>query len=160
MVLAASVLRALVQIHVRRLVQTETTAAIVFYFSLTATVLALLTYPLGALTGWDGLEWVTPSWTVATLLVTAGLIGGIAQIIVTSSLRFGPASTLAPFDYSSMIFASIISWVVFGELPTTAILTGAALVIAGGVLIIWRERQLGLDRSKAKAPLSPQGTPD
>jgi drug/metabolite transporter (DMT)-like permease len=160
MVLAASVLRALVQIHVRRLVQTETTAAIVFYFSLTATVLALLTYPLGALTGWDGLEWVTPSWTVAALLVTAGLIGGIAQIIVTSSLRFGPASMLAPFDYSSMIFASIIGWVVFGELPTTAILTGAALVIAGGVLIIWRERQLGLDRSKAKAPLSPQGTPD
>ena len=87
-------------------------------------------------------------------MIAAGLIGGVAQIIVTSSLRFGPASMLAPFDYSSMIFASIIGWIVFGELPTPAILTGAALVIAGGILIIWRERQLGLDRSKAKATVT------
>lgn len=160
MVLAASILRALVQIHVRKLVQTEHTAAIVFYFSLTATCLSLLTYPLGELTGWRAIAWITPTWHVAGLLIAAGLIGGVAQIIVTSSLRFGPASMLAPFDYSSMIFASIIGWVVFGELPTPAILTGAALVIAGGVLIIWRERQLGLDRSKAKATVPPQGTPE
>ncbi len=159
MVLAASILRALVQIHVRRLVQTEHTAAIVFYFSLTATCLSFLTYPLGEITGWAGLEWVAPGWRVAGLLIAAGLIGGVAQIIVTSSLRFGAASMLAPFDYSSMIFASLIGWVVFGELPTPAILSGAALVIAGGVLIIWRERQLGLDRSKSKANVPPQGTP-
>ncbi len=160
MVLGASILRALVQIHVRRLVQTEHTAAIVFYFSLTATVLSLFTYPLGEWTGWAPLDWITPSWTVAGLMITAGLIGGVAQILVTTSLRFGPASMLAPFDYSSMIFASLIGWAIFGELPTPAILAGAALVIAGGVLIIWRERQLGLDRSKAKAPVPPQGTPE
>ena len=160
MVLVASILRALVQIHVRKLVQTEHTAAIVFYFSLTATCMSLLTYPLGEATGWAALDWVSPTREVTRLLIVAGLIGGVGQIIVTSSLRFGPASMLAPFDYSSMIFASLIGWVVFGELPTSAILTGASLVIAGGVLIIWRERQLGLDRTKAKASLSPQGTPD
>jgi drug/metabolite transporter (DMT)-like permease len=160
MVVGASILRALVQIHVRKLVQTENTAAIVFYFSLTATCLSLLTYPLGEWTGWTGLDWVTPSWRVAGYLIAAGLIGGIAQILVTSSLRFGAASMLAPFDYSSMIFASFIGWVVFGELPSPIILSGAALVIAGGVLIIWRERQLGLDRSKAKANVAPQGTPE
>lgn len=160
MVVGASILRALVQIHVRRLVQTENTAAIVFYFSLTATLLSLLTYPLGVVTGWSTLDWVTPSWTVAGYMIAAGFIGGIAQILVTASLRFGPASMLAPFDYSSMIFASLIGWVVFGELPTPAILGGATLVIAGGVLIILRERHLGLDRSKSKANLPPQGTPE
>lgn len=159
MVLAASILRALVQIHVRRLVQTEHTAAIVFYFSLTATCLSFLTYPLGLMTGWPVLEWVTPGWSVAGILIAAGLVGGIAQILVTSSFRFGGASMLAPFDYASMIFASLIGWVVFGELPTPTIISGAALVIAGGVLIIWRERQLGLDRSKSKASVPPQGTP-
>ncbi|WP_299026300.1 DMT family transporter [uncultured Sulfitobacter sp.] len=159
MVLAASILRALVQIHVRRLVQTEHTAAIVFYFSLTASCLSLMTYPLGEWTGWAPLDWVMPGWKVAGLMIAAGLVGGVAQILVTTSLRFGAASTLAPFDYSSMIFASLIGWIVFGELPTSAIITGAALVIAGGVLIIWRERQLGLDRSKAKASIPPQGSP-
>ena len=158
MVLAASILRALVQIHVRRLVQTEHTAAIVFYFSLTATCLSFLTYPIGAMTGWPALEWITPSWPVTGRLIAAGLVGGIAQILVTSSFRFGGASMLAPFDYASMIFASLIGWVVFGELPTPTIVSGAALVIAGGVLIIWRERQLGLDRSKSKASVPPQGT--
>jgi len=67
---------------------------------------------------------------------------------------------LAPFDYSSMIFATIIGYFIFGEVPTPTILIGAALVIAGGVLIIWRERQLGLDRSKSKPSIAPSGTPN
>ena len=70
------------------------------------------------------------------------------------------ASMLAPFDYSSMIFAMLIGWVVFSEVPTLTILIGAALVIAGGVLIIWRERQLGVDRSKSKPSLAPAGSPN
>lgn len=159
MALTAATARALVQIHVRRLVETEHTAAIVFYFSLTAMVLSACTYPIGALTGWSALEWVTPGWGVTWLMIAAGLIGASAQIIVTSSLRFGAAGMLAPFDYVSMIYASLIGWIVFSELPTMTILTGSALVILGGVLIIWRERQLGLDRTKSKANVPPQSTP-
>lgn len=159
MVLGAALLRSLVQIHVRRLVMTEKTAAIVFYFALTATCLSLLTWPLGAVLDWPTLRWIQPSWTVLGLMVLAGLIGGVAQIMVTASYRFGSASMLAPFDYASMIFASLIGWVIFSELPTLTIIAGSTLVIAGGALIIWRERQLGLDRSKSKANLPPQGTP-
>ncbi|MFK7838635.1 MAG: DMT family transporter [Sulfitobacter sp.] len=160
MVLMASILRALVQIHVRRLVQTETTSAIVFYFSLTATCVALLTLPLGWMLPHASLSWTSPGMNVLGLIICAGLIGGIAQIMVTSSYRFGGASMLAPFDYSSMIFATLIGWVVFDEIPTLTILIGAALVIAGGVLIIWRERQLGVDRSKSKPINAPSGTPN
>jgi drug/metabolite transporter (DMT)-like permease len=157
MVLVASILRALVQIHVRRLVQTDTTAAIVFYFSLTASALALLTLPLGWATGLKALEWTQPALWVLGLLVGAGLIGGVAQIMVTSAYRFGGASMLAPFDYASMIFATLIGYAAFGEVPTGPIVIGASLVIAGGVLIIWRERQLGLDRSKTKQSTPPSG---
>lgn len=158
-VLVAAILRAMVQIHVRRLVQTDTTSAIVFYFSLTATCLSLLTLPLGWIFPSTALTWTAPELSIFGLLICAGLIGGVAQIMVTSSYRFGTASMLAPFDYSSMIFASIIGWLVFSEVPTPAILLGAALVIAGGVLIIWRERQLGLDRSKFKGKGPPSVTP-
>ncbi|MFK7743877.1 MAG: DMT family transporter [Roseobacter sp.] len=159
MVLIASILRAMVQIHVRRLVRTDTTAAIVFYFSITASTLALLTLPLGWATGLAALEWTRPALWVLGLMVLAGLIGGIAQILITSSFRFGGASMLAPFDYASMIFATAIGYVAFGEVPTGPIIIGASLVIAGGILIIWRERQLGLDRSKSKPSVPPPGTP-
>ncbi|QEW22679.1 carboxylate/amino acid/amine transporter [Marinibacterium anthonyi] len=142
LVLASCVLRALVQIHIRTLVKTEHTAAIVFYFSLTATCLGLMTLPFG---------WVMPDPTTLMLLILTGLIGGVAQILVTSSYRFGAASMLAPFDYASLIFAIIIGYIFFAELPTLVMLIGAALVIAGNVLVLWRERQLGLINQKARA---------
>ncbi|WP_299970128.1 DMT family transporter [uncultured Roseobacter sp.] len=159
LVLIAAILRALVQIHVRRLVQTDHTAAIVFYFSVTATVLALISAPLGWIIDHPAFVWVWPAQSVVYWLITAGLIGGVAQIMVTSSYRFGAASMLAPFDYASMIFAGVIGYVAFGEVPTGPIILGASLVIAGGVLIIWREHQLGVDRSKSKPNQSPPGTP-
>ncbi len=159
MVLGASIMRALVQIHVRRLVQTDSTAAIVFFFSLTATCLSFLTLPLGAIIQWPALTWVAPDLPIGLLLVFSGLVGGVAQIMITSSFRFGAVSMLAPFDYASMIFATLIGWIIFSEVPTLAILIGAGLVMAAGGLIIWRERELGLDRSKSKASSTPQGTP-
>ncbi|MCW8844089.1 MAG: DMT family transporter, partial [Rhodobacteraceae bacterium] len=123
------------------------TSAIVFYFSLTATGLSLLTLPFG---------WVMPTSTEAVLLVSAGLIGGIAQIFLTSAYRFAPASTVAPFDYASMLFAIIIGYVIFDEIPTQIMLAGVSLIIAAGIFIIWRERQLGLKRG-SRQTLTPQG---
>ncbi|MEP5731105.1 MAG: DMT family transporter [Sulfitobacter sp.] len=160
MVLAASILRAMVQVHVRRLVQTDSTSAIVFYFSLTATCTSLLSLPLGWIVPHPSLVWTSPGFDVLALIIGAGVLGGVAQIMVTSSYRFGGVSMLAPFDYVSMIFATLIGWVAFNEVPTMTILVGAALVITGGVLIIWRERQLGLDRSKSKPSIAPSGTPN
>ena len=158
MILGAAILRGLVQIHVRRLVQTDSTSAIVFYFSLTATLVSLLSFPIGLLFPIPALAWTTPGIGVLSLIICAGLIGGVAQIMVTSSYRFGTASMLAPFDYSSMIFAMLIGWFAFSEVPTPTILIGAALVICGGVLIIWRERQLGLDHSRSKPSIAPSGS--
>ncbi|KIC32816.1 DMT family transporter [Leisingera sp. ANG-S5] len=148
LVVGATVARGFVQIHIRRMVQSEHTAAIVFYFSLTASALALLTAPFG---------WVMPDVQTAALLVSAGLVGGVAQILVTSSYRFAPASMLAPYDYASMIFAIVIGYVWFDEWPTLVMLAGAALVIAGNVLVIWREHRLGLRRGKAKPLIDPKG---
>lgn len=147
LILVATLARALVQIHIRKLVQTEHTAAIVFYFSATASVLSLLTLPFG---------WVVPSANTVALLVLAGVLGGMAQILVTSSYRFGAASMLAPVDYSSMLFAILIGYVWFDEVPTMVMLVGAALVIAGNILVIWREHQLGLERSKARSVTDPK----
>ena len=148
LVLCSAALRSLAQIHIRKLAQVEQTSAIVFYFSLTATLLSLLTVPFG---------WVVPSWEHAVMLILAGVFGGVAQIFLTSSYRFADASVIAPFDYASMIFALIIGYFVFDEVPTGMMLIGAVIVIFSGILIIWRERQLGLKRGKARPGLTPQG---
>jgi drug/metabolite transporter (DMT)-like permease len=146
--LGSAFLRALAIIHVRRLVKTEETAAIVFYFSLTATCASLATIPLG---------WVMPTTQEFAFLISAGLVGGVAQIFLTTSYRFAQASTLAPFDYVSMIFALVIGYFIFSEVPTSATLIGSAIVIAAGILIIYRERKLGLERGKARPNVTPQG---
>ena len=139
---------ALAQLFIRKLVQNERTSAIVFWFSFTSTVLGLLTLPFG---------WVMPDATTAALLVGSGILGGVAQILLTSSYRYADASLVAPFDYVSMLLAIAIGWYVFAEAPTPVVLAGAALVIGAGIAIIWRERQLGLERSRQRKAMTPQG---
>ena len=146
LVLGGAVFAALAQVFVRKLVMTEKTPAIVFYFSLTATVLSLATLPFG---------WVVPSATEAALLITAGLLGGVGQIFLTSSYREADASVVAPFDYASMIFAVGIGYFVFAEVPTGTMLIGAAVVVFAGCMIIWRERQLGIERAKQRKAMTP-----
>jgi len=138
LVLASATLAALAQIFVKSMAGREQTAAIVFYFSLTATVLSLTTIPFG---------WVVPTGRELVLLVGAGIIGGAGQILLTSSYRFADAGVLAPFTYVSMIWAVLIGFVVFDEVPTVPMLSGAALIIAAGVAIWLRERKLGQRRA-------------
>ena len=116
----------------------ESTAAIVFYFALTASVLSLFTLPFG---------WVWPTSQEAALLIGAGVVGGLGQILLTSSYRFAEAGVLAPFTYVSMLWSIIIGYVWFLEIPTRQMLLGAGLIIMAGVIIVYRERQLGTQKT-------------
>jgi drug/metabolite transporter (DMT)-like permease len=147
-VLGGAVFAALAQVFVRKLVDTEATATIVFWFSITATCLSLVTLPFG---------WVVPAPREAALLVGAGLLGGLGQILLTSSYRHADASVVAPFEYVSMLFALLFGYVFFAEVPTLTMLMGAALVVTAGILIIWRERRLGLERARQRKSMTPQG---
>jgi drug/metabolite transporter (DMT)-like permease len=149
LVLLSAVCAALAQVFVRKMVQTETVSAIVFYFSITATLLSLLTLPWG---------WSVPSPQVLALLVCAGLLGGVGQILLTTSYRHADASLIAPFEYASMILSIIVGYTIFGEVPGAATLAGAVMVVTAGILIIWRERQLGLERARQRkaGPSQPQ----
>jgi len=148
LVLGGAVFSALAQVFVRKLVQTERTATIVFWFSFNAAALSLLSLPFG---------WVVPTMTEATLLVLAGLLGGVGQILLTSSYREADASVVAPFEYASILFALGIGYFVFDEAPTLTMIGGASLVVLAGILIIWRERKLGLERSRQRKAMTPQG---
>jgi drug/metabolite transporter (DMT)-like permease len=109
----------------------------VFYFSLICALAGLATWPLG---------WLVPTWPELLALVTVGLCGGLAHILLTESYRLAPASVVAPYDYTSMIWALLLGYVFFGELPSVFVFVGAAIIACAGLLVLWRERQLGVKR--------------
>jgi drug/metabolite transporter (DMT)-like permease len=146
--LLGAVFAALAQVFVRKLIHTEKTATIVFYFSATASVLSLVTVPFG---------WVVPLPREAVLLVGAGLLGGIGQILLTESYRHAETAVIAPFEYVSMLLALVLGYVIFDEAPTRPMLAGAALIVAAGLFIIWRERKLGIERKGSRKVMTPQG---
>jgi drug/metabolite transporter (DMT)-like permease len=135
-------------IETRRLTERESTGAIVSYFMLLTSLIGLLT----CIVGWfdPSLAWRLPDARDAFLLVLMGVMGGIGQITLTQSFRHADASLIAPFDYVSMVWAVAVGWFLFGELPRDVVIIGAAIVVAAGIFVIWRERQLGLDRRKQK----------
>lgn len=146
--IGSAILGAVAMILVRRLVQTERTHTIVLYFSLTASVFSLFSVPFG---------WPPISLEQQLLLAAAGFLGGIAQILLTESYRFAEVSTIAPFEYTSIVLGLIVSYFTFGDVPQPMMLLGTAIVIAAGVFIIHRERQLGLERKAMRKLVTPQG---
>lgn len=146
--LVGAVFTALAQVFVRRLVSVESTSAIVFFFSLNSALLSLVTLPFG---------WNWPDLQTAALLIVTGLLGGVGQVFLTSAYRHADASVVAPFDYASMLLSIVIGYVGFGEVPGSATVLGAAIVILAGIIIIWREHQLGLERVRQRESMTPQG---
>nr|WP_250157270.1 DMT family transporter [Tianweitania aestuarii] len=144
--LTATAVSAVALLLVRRLVKTEESGTIVLWFSLTSTVVGLLTLPFG---------WISLSWTQFTVLITAGLCGGVAQILMTEGYRHAEVSTVAPFEYTSMIWAIAAGYFLFGEVASINMLVGGVIVIIAGLFIIWRERRLGLERAAAKRVTPP-----
>jgi len=153
--LAAATCSAFAMIEVRRLTATEHTGAIVVYFSLTTTTLSLFSVALGQID--PAYVWVWPPASDFAHLAAIGLLGGVGQILMTHCYRYADASVIAPFDYTSMIWALLLSWLIFDQLPQTLVLVGAAVVIASGIFVILRERALGIERRRQReaAPTRP-----
>jgi drug/metabolite transporter (DMT)-like permease len=126
-------------IQTRRLTQSETTSSIVFYFSLICAIAGAVTLPFA---------WHTPTGSELAGLIALGILGGLAHILLTESYRHAAASVVAPFDYSSMLWALLLGYWLFGELPAALVYVGACIVAGAGLFVIWRERQLGLQRAR------------
>jgi drug/metabolite transporter (DMT)-like permease len=148
--LASSVTNAGAMVQTRHLTKSETTSSIVFYFSLICALAGLVTLPLG---------WVTPTRFELVVLLCIGCLGGMGHIFLTESYRYASASTVAPFDYTSMIWALMLGYVMFGETPTVMIVLGSAIIAAAGLFVIWREQQLAqMRKDAAAAPAAARAT--
>lgn len=128
--LAGSALYALAMIVTRRLVATETTAAVIVFANLVYIAVGGLSLPF---------RWVAPSAGDALLLAALGLITGCAQFWMTQAYRYARAATVAPFDYTALIWAVLFGYLIWGDVPGVGVALGASLVIATGLYILRRE---------------------
>jgi drug/metabolite transporter (DMT)-like permease len=134
--IAAAVAYALSAISVRILTRTDSTPSMVLWF------LILLTIFAGALSA--------PGWVPVRAehwpgLVGLGATGALGQHFITQAFRHAPASVIAPFEYTALLWGAGIDWVVWNVLPGPRLFFGGGVVIASGLYLIWRERQLRIE---------------
>ena len=117
-------------IAIREIGATEPGPTIVFYFTLAGVVVGLASLPFG---------WVMPDIQTLMLLICGGLLGGVGQLLLTEALRRASVAVIAPFDYTQLVWASLIGFFVWQETPQPLTWLGALVVAASGIYILWRE---------------------
>ena len=128
--LANAVLYGSVTAAVRGMTATESAETLTLYQLALLTAFFTLLLPLG---------WVTPTPADAVWIVFNGASNAVGQYWWTRALHLAPASAVAPFYYLSLIWASILGFAVWGEIPTVPLIVGSAVVVASGLFLIWRE---------------------
>ena len=124
---------ACVALSIRSLSSTEPNYRIALYFSLLSMIVGLFTLPFG---------WVMPNTFEFFLLIFTGLVGSVANILLTVSLRFAEASLVTPTKYLNLVFAILLGYFIWSEIPKLLTLVGAGLIIVSSVIIFMRESEL------------------
>jgi len=142
--LGASLMHATLQIILRYLGRYESPETVTFYFLVTGALVTALPLPFFA---------VTPLWSEMPIFLGVGLSGAAAQWLLSTAFRNAPAALVTIFNYSGIVWATIIGWLIWNDWPLPTVLAGATIVIASNLLVIWREtrvRKVSGDRIRAK----------
>jgi len=86
--------------------------------------------------------WVMPKLEDLWLFVGIAAFGTVGITLMTQAFRFAPAAVVAPFDYTALIWATLLGYLLWAEIPDLATYAGAAIIIASGIYIVWREHKL------------------
>ncbi len=128
--LGNAILYGSVTIGVRRMTATESTETLTIYQILFLTCFFALTLPFA---------FVTPSWNNVGIMVFNGAANALGQYWWTRSLYLAPTSAVVPFNYFSLVWAMILGFAVWGDVPTLPLLAGSAIVVVSGLFLLWSE---------------------
>jgi drug/metabolite transporter (DMT)-like permease len=131
-----------VTITIRQIGRTESTQTTVLWFTLSSMLVT------GALLPFFGQVHGPRVWAI---LLALGFFGGVAQLLLTASLRFAPVSVIAPFDYSHLLWAVLLGWMIWDTDPPSTTWLGAAVIIASGLYTLYREHRLGREKPRPEA---------
>ena len=143
--LATAFMQALLAIILRYLGRSEEPETVSFYFFVIGTFVMALPMPFVA---------VRPALAELPLLVGVGLSGAAAQFLLSTAYRNAPAALVTVFNYSGIVWAALLGWLIWNDWPLPQVFAGAAIVIAANLLIIWREsRRREITGARARARL-------
>jgi drug/metabolite transporter (DMT)-like permease len=97
-------------------------------------------------------QWITPQWEHVGIFLIAGIISVSGLLCANRSLTLAPASVLAPYKFTAILFAALFGYIFFGDVPPLTTVVGAAIIVASGLYIFMRERKL----AKAEPVVTPQ----
>jgi drug/metabolite transporter (DMT)-like permease len=90
--------------------------------------------------------WVTPGWDELWLLLAVGLVGGVAQVLLTEAFASAQVSSLGAYSYTGILWAVLLGWIVFGDVPGAMTFLGAGLIVLASLYILHREIRRGAKR--------------
>lgn len=135
---------ACVNITVRQIGKTEDPQTTVLWFTATSILVVGVLMPFYA-EPHDLRDWL--------VLLGVGTFGGLGQLFLTTSLRYAPVAVIVPFDYTQLLWAVLLGWLLWGtEAPGTTWI-GAAVIVASGLYTLYREHRTGREKPRAAAPL-------
>jgi drug/metabolite transporter (DMT)-like permease len=136
---AGSLTNALRDIMTRRLSRTETSISILFWSAVVVTAASAVT----ALSGWRAVPMSAAAWFVA-----AGLLNTGAHFLLIEAYRLGEAALIAPVRYTALLWATLLGWLVWGQLPDAWVLAGAAVIVGSGLYMVRGESRPALELSR------------
>jgi len=98
------------------------------------------------------LTWLQPNVSELLLLLLVGILGGIGQLSLFESARHAPVSLTAPLEYTALVWAFLLGFLVWGDIPRPGVFAGAALIVTAGALLLLKERQMR--RSRVRIPVA------
>jgi drug/metabolite transporter (DMT)-like permease len=131
LVVGSVVVYSFLMILTRRLGSTESAGAMTFYSALVFLAVGLIAAPF---------SWIRPTPIGMLLMAATGLLAGSAQYCLTEAFRIAPPSLVAPFEYTSLLWAMLFGFLVWGDVPTTLVLVSAAVVIVSGIYVLHDEK--------------------
>ncbi|MBL8837944.1 MAG: DMT family transporter [Alphaproteobacteria bacterium] len=137
LVILASALYATAMVLMRKLVRTESEAALMFWQNCGVLVVNAALAPF---------LWKPWSWSAFAAILAMAALVWVSQRLTVRAFRLAPVGTVAPFHYTELVWATLIGWAVWNELPGEHVWFGAAIVVASGLYVVWRERR---DRAAA-----------
>ena len=136
----------------RHLAARTSQLAMHFYAGIGGSIVMLAACLGGTAAGMSEMHIVMPRGAeVWGLLVTMGVFATVGHLLFVQAYRFSPASLLAPFSYFEIVSATILGFLLFGDMPDLGKAVGIAIIVASGVYIVWRENGL----AKRRPSLSP-----
>lgn len=117
-------------VTIRQLNKSDSSIAIVFYFTLFSTLMTAVPLPF---------VWQTPHGWEWGLAIAAGLLGGVGQYLMTQAYALAPAAVVGPFNYAGLIWATVFGWLIWGDVPAWHVAIGAVVVISSGLVLLYRE---------------------